>query len=99
MYRIIVMEDNNKTKIDYIENSKIPSNIKFKIKNNLKKYRQELNLTQTELAKIIGITRQTLAVIERGEQIPNIMTCYLLSRAMNIREEYLFYIEERHEVG
>lgn len=84
-----------KNKKEYIDNNKIAEGTVFEIKSNIKKYRQELDLTQLELAEMVGITRQTLAIIERGEQIPNILTCYLLSRALNIREDLLFNIKER----
>ena len=37
--------------------------------------RLEMNITQTELADRVGITRQTMCLIEKGEYNPSLKLC------------------------
>lgn len=48
--------------------------------NNLKKIRTEMNLTQGQLAKISGVSRQTIIKLE-GEDVPPIKTTTLVKIA------------------
>jgi putative transcriptional regulator len=41
-------------------------------------------LTQTELAERIGVSRQTIAMIENGQQMPGWETLYSLADAFNV---------------
>ncbi len=43
----------------------------YEIGNKIREYRKDSNLTQQELANQVGITRQTLSKLEKGE-IPKI---------------------------
>ena len=42
------------------------------MKNNLKAARLQINLTQEQLAEIVGVTRQTISLIERGNYNPTL---------------------------
>ena len=37
------------------------------LRNNLKEARHEKNISQTELAKMVGVSRQTISSIETGQ--------------------------------
>ena len=66
---------------------------------NLKmKFRRiELNMSQTELAKKAGVTRQTIGLIEAGEFNPSINLCISICRALRVTLNDLFWEEEEHE--
>ncbi len=60
---------------------------------NLKmKFRRiELNMSQTELAKACGATRQTIGLIEAGEFNPSIKLCVAICRALGVTLNDLFW--------
>lgn len=65
----------------------------FPIGNKLKLARVENNLTQQELADAVGVTRQTIGLIEAGEYNPTIKLCLLLARVTKKSLNDLFWIE------
>ena len=69
------------------------------IVRNLKmKFRRiELNISQTELAKRVGVTRQTIGLIEAGEFNPSIKLCNAICRALGVTLNDLFWDEEENE--
>ena len=52
--------------------------------------RNEKGITQEESAKLIGITRNTLSMYERGERCPNIDIAVSAANAYNVSLDYLF---------
>ena len=47
--------------------------VNMKLKNRLKELRARDGLNQTELAKLAGISRQTVSLLERDEYTPSII--------------------------
>ena len=66
---------------------------------NLKmKFRRiELEMSQTELARRTGVTRQTIGLIESGEFNPSIRLCVAICRALGVTLNDLFWDEEGGE--
>ena len=56
---------------------------------NLKKIREQRQLNQAELAKLLGTTRQTINRYERSEREPNIRTAVMYADALGIPIEDL----------
>lgn len=65
----------------------------FIIGNRLKLARIEKNLTQQELADLVGVTRQTIGLIEAGKYNPTLKLCLLLTRITGKSLDELFWIE------
>ena len=65
------------------------------LKNYVQTFRNDLRLTQEELAKSVNLTRQSIIAIEKGKFTPSIYTALRLARALNTEVENLFYIDER----
>lgn len=64
------------------------------IMNRVKEYRTLFSsLTQSELAKQVGITRQTMYLIENNKYNPTIKVCLLLAHALNTSVDKLFWLE------
>ncbi len=65
------------------------------LKNNIKEARQEIHMTQEVLAEKVGVTRQTIGLIEKQKYNPTITLCLQLSRVLNKSLNQLFILEER----
>ena len=66
----------------------------MKQKNRVKLARIENDLTQAQLAEKIGVTRQTIGLIERGRYNPSLKLCLAIARAVNKTLDELFWIVE-----
>ena len=66
---------------------------------NLKmKFRRiELDMSQTDLAKAAGVTRQTIGLIEAGEFNPSINLCIAICKALGVTLNDLFWEDEGNE--
>ena len=63
------------------------------LKNHLKEVRVERNLTQNELAKLVGVSRNTISSIETGQYCPTAKLALILCIALDKKFEEFFYIE------
>ena len=61
------------------------------LKNRLKIARAEKNMTQSELARTVGVSRQTISSIETGQFNPTAKLALLLCIALDKKFEELFY--------
>ena len=59
--------------------------------NNLKAARTEKKLSQDELARMVGVSRQTISSIETGQFNPTAKLALLLCIALDQKFEDLFY--------
>lgn len=64
------------------------------LKNRLKVARAEKSMNQTQLAELIGISRQTISAIETGQFNPSAKLALILCIALDKKFEELFYFEE-----
>lgn len=64
------------------------------MKNTLKVQRAILNLTQDDLAKQIGVSRQTINSIEKNRYVPSTVLALKLSKVFNITVNDFFTLEE-----
>lgn len=61
------------------------------LKNNLKTVRMEKNLSQAELASIVGVSRNTISSIETGQYCPTAKLALILCTALEKKFEDLFF--------
>lgn len=65
------------------------------MKTNLRKYRFENGeLSQQQMADMVGVSRQTIVSIERGDYSPSVKLALLLAKKLNTNVEQLFELEE-----
>lgn len=64
-----------------------------KVRNRIKIARVEKSLTQEELAERVGVTRQTIGLIEKEQYNPTITLCLNLSRVLDKTLDQLFWME------
>jgi putative transcriptional regulator len=64
------------------------------LKNHLKLYRVQAELTQEELASIIGVSRETILFIEKKKHVPSLLLAMKLAKRFEIKVDELFYFED-----
>jgi putative transcriptional regulator len=68
------------------------------IENDLKLARVAKGLTQQDLAEKVGVTRQTIGLVEAGNYNPTLKLCLLLAQVTEKSLDELFWIKgERDE--
>ncbi|WP_404328676.1 helix-turn-helix transcriptional regulator [Mesobacillus maritimus] len=64
------------------------------MKNNVKVLRTKAGLTQQQLADTVGITRQTVSLIEKGKYNPSLKLCLQICYAVQAKLDDLFWLEK-----
>lgn len=62
----------------------------MQLKNRLKELRARDGLNQTELAKLAGVSRQTISLLERGEYTPSVIIAITISQIFKEPVENVF---------
>ena len=65
----------------------------MEIENNLKVWRAKGNITQEQLAKEVGLSRQTINSIERGKFIPTVLSALKIAMFFKTNIEEIFYLK------
>jgi len=66
--------------------------------SNVQKLRKLKNLTQEELGQNIGVTRQTIIAIEKGNYMPSVLLAIKISHFFKKPVDYLFkYTTHAHQ--
>lgn len=63
----------------------------------IKVARAEKSLTQKQLAELVGVSRQTINAIEKGEYNPTIRLCRSICRVLGKTLDELFWEDEEDE--
>ncbi|WP_373464678.1 helix-turn-helix transcriptional regulator [Bacillus sp. V2I10] len=64
------------------------------LKNRVKEMRARFDFTQENLAAQAGVTRQTIAAIEKGDYIPSLLLALKICKVFSLKMEELFWMEE-----
>lgn len=64
------------------------------IKNIVSQLRQDKDITQEELGKKVGVTRQTIIAIEKGNYTPSVALAIKIAKYFNKSVEEIFTIDE-----
>ncbi|HPG07899.1 MAG TPA: helix-turn-helix transcriptional regulator [Saprospiraceae bacterium] len=64
------------------------------MKNKVKIQRAMHDLSQEDLAQIIGVSRQTIHFIERNKYVPSTVLALKLARYFKVKVEELFELED-----
>ena len=66
---------------------------KLVLKNNLKESRKEKNLSQQQLADMVGVSRNTISSIEIGQFTPSAKLALIICIALEKKFEEMVYFE------
>ncbi|MBD3213522.1 MAG: helix-turn-helix domain-containing protein [Candidatus Lokiarchaeota archaeon] len=69
--------------------------MKFKkiIKSRVREKREEMDLTQQELGDLVGVSRQTIYYIEKGDYNPSLILAFKIADILKTPVNNLFYRE------
>lgn len=62
--------------------------------NHLKQYRAKLGVNQQEMGQLVGVSRQTISQIERGDYSPSVTVALRIAKACHTTVEDIFQYEE-----
>jgi putative transcriptional regulator len=65
----------------------------IRLANKLKVARAERNMSQEDLANLVGVTRQTISSIETYQYTPSALLAFLLAEKLKKPVNELFYLE------
>lgn len=64
------------------------------IKNIVGELRQKAGITQEELAGVVGVTRQTIIAIEKGNYTPSVLLALKIAKYFNKPVRSIFTIQK-----
>lgn len=64
------------------------------LKTRIKEYRARYNLTQDDLAVLVGVRRETIVHLEKGRYIPSLKLAHDIARALQATIDELFIFED-----
>jgi putative transcriptional regulator len=64
------------------------------MKTRMKELRSKENLTQEELAKQVGVRRETIIFLEKGKYNPSLKLAHKVAKVLKSRIEDIFIFEE-----
>jgi len=64
------------------------------LRNRLKEYRARIDVNQSEFGKMVGVSRQTISQIERGDYSPSVTLALKIARCFDAKVEDIFIHEE-----
>ncbi len=67
------------------------------IRTRIKEYRARHDLTQKELAEKVGVRRETILYLEKGEYNPSLELAHKVAKALDASIEGLFIFEDDDE--
>ncbi|HUS74750.1 MAG TPA: helix-turn-helix transcriptional regulator [Methanothrix sp.] len=65
------------------------------MKTRIKELRARHNLTQEELAHLVGVRRETILFLEKGKYNPSLKLAYKIARALKASIDEVFLFEEK----
>lgn len=62
--------------------------------NHLKEYRARIGVNQQQMGELVGVSRQTISQIERGDYSPSVTLALKIAKVFNVPVENIFVYEE-----
>lgn len=67
------------------------------LKNRVRELRDRLRMRQSDLAREVSVTRQTILAIEKGRLNPSVVVSLKIARVLREPVGYVFYLERPEE--
>lgn len=64
------------------------------MKNYIKKFRTSAELSQQELANLVGVSRETISRVEANKTNPSLKLAYRIATALHVTIDDIFVAEE-----
>ncbi len=62
--------------------------------NHLKEYRAKIGVNQQQMGELVGVSRQTISQIERGDYSPSVSLALKIAKVFDVPVENIFVYEE-----
>ena len=62
--------------------------------NHLKEYRARIGVNQQQMGELVGVSRQTISQIERGDYSPSVTLALKIAKIFKVPVENIFVYEE-----
>lgn len=72
----------------------IERRLQMPLDNRLKEYRAKKNLNQQQLGSLVGASRQTISLIERGDYSPSVTLAMKIAKVFDASVEDIFIYRE-----
>ncbi|AAB89470.1 MULTISPECIES: helix-turn-helix transcriptional regulator [Archaeoglobus] len=69
------------------------------MRTRIREFRAKYGMTQEELAKKVGVRRETIVFLEKGKYNPSLRLAYKIARVFNARIEDLFIFDDEELWG
>lgn len=63
------------------------------IKNRIREYRARYDMKQEELAKLVGVRRETIGNLEKGKYNPSLVLAWNIAKVFQVTIEEIFTVE------
>ena len=67
------------------------------IRNRIKEYRARHNMNQEELAKLVGVRRETIGNLEKGRYNPSLVLAWNIAQVFGVSIEEIFTVEPEQQ--
>ena len=64
------------------------------LNNRLKEYRAKTGVNQSDMGRLVGVSRQTISMIERGDYSPSVTLALKIAKYFGVHVEDIFQYEE-----
>ena len=64
-----------------------------RLKTKIKEYRAKSNMNQEDLARMVGVRRETIVHLEAGRYNPSLKLAYDIAKVFNAKIEEIFIFE------
>jgi putative transcriptional regulator len=64
------------------------------VRTRIKEYRAKYDMTQDDLAKAVGVRRETIVFLEKGKYNPSLKLAYDVAKALHSTIDELFIFED-----
>ena len=68
------------------------------IKNRIKEFRARHDMTQEDLAKLVGVRRETIGNLEKGRYNPSLVLAWNIAEVFGVSIEEIFTVEKDDEI-
>ena len=66
--------------------------------NHLKEFRAKIDVNQQEMGRLVGVSRQTISQIERGDYSPSVTLAIKIAKVFDAKVEDIFdYVEDESD--
>ena len=69
----------------------------MELRNNLADFRKKAGYNQAELGGLVGVSRQTISLIERGDYNPSVTVALTIAKVLDVDINEIFRLEDTNE--